>query len=527
MKYSFGPESLLQRVEIVRTEAGAKRAYLEAAPNADKTKLTSVREALAKHGYLTVPIEIGGKPYLEVRQFSSPESLLKQLSSLGAITGKVTTQAVPQDKIGVWQWIKNNTFKACLGMYVIGDIGYNIYAHYKSKFHNAHIDPYHLKERKALSLKDFAKGKSDKFDEFSGYGYTAGTFASAISTYLRGDQSDDEIDSVAKKIRTELKADGADKFSHTYAAINETESTSIAGRLKNGFIKFPAEILNACYGAAGFFMILANAHSSIPNAKSKIGQLEKDLLAVDRADTMKLELLQKQLKSNKNGMRVFKQDILLGSITLVSGLLASLIKEKPKTPDEPEPQGRIAKAWRWLQEKPLRIAAGGYLVSTSIHIGSTTQDYLRIAEDKKTASKMIKSGNSVYAELGQEKLMNAKREFGFTHGRMLFCVTNIIAEVLMALSSKGHGEGVKSDATVETSATAIAAENIALQAPEKREELVQKFSQHLADPKIMGGSAVIIERNLRANLKGLANNPWADTVRNQQTQTLHQAASVS
>jgi len=75
---------------------------------------------------------------------------------------------------------------------------------------------------------------------------------------------------------------------------------------------------------------------------------------------------------------------------------------------------------------------------------------------------------------------------------------------------------VKSDATVETSATAIAAENIALQAPEKREELVEQMSKQLADPKVMGGSSALIARNLRANLKSLASNPWADTVRQQQ-----------
>lgn len=510
MKYSYGPTSLIQRVEVVRTETGAKRAYLESAPGADAAKLAEVRESLAKHGYLTVPIEMGGKPLLEIRKFTNAESLLKQLGETGATSGVPSQQMVVQDRIGAWQWIKNNTYKACLSMYAIGDIGYIFYGKLKEPF-DGQKTGLENKRRQHYGMDPQKEPKDNPFDKYAGWAYLTGTMASVASTALRGDQSDEEVYAISEKIRDKLGDEGSDKTSVTFKAVENDKNPDLLKRIKIAFVKHPAEILNVCYGVAGLFISIAS-RKHLGEARTRLGGAEESLAkALQTNNAAAIETYTKDIASAKSSIGIHKHDIALGSITLTSGVLSSVIREKPKSPDEPEPQGAIAKAWRWLQEKPLRIAGGGYMISTLIHIHSTAMDYKRIGGDRASAALMVKDSNADVASLGAEKNILAGKERGFTHGRMIFCITNVIAEILMMLSSKGHGEGVKSDATVETSATAIAAENIALQAPEKREELIEKFAQHLASPKVMGGSSVLIARGIRSNLASLAANPWADT----------------
>lgn len=517
MKYSFGPESLISRVEIVRTETGAKRAYLESALNADKAKLAEVREALAKHGYLTVPIEVGGKPLLEVRKFSSQESLLKQLGEAGGTSGMPAQQMAVQDRVGAWQWIKNNTFKACLSLYAIGDISYIFYGREKEKF-GSKKGALENEQRKLFNIAPHPDEKDNPFDKYAGWAYLAGTASSVVSTAMRGDQSDEEVYAISEKIRDKLNTEGGTARSTTYKAIEDDKKTGAFERIKTAFIKHPAEVLNLCYAAAGLFISIA-AKQHLTGFKERLNGAQQSLnIAKLSGDAHAILACEEDVNSAMRSIKIAKHDIGLGAITLTSGVLSSVVKEKPKTADEPEPKGIFAKAWRWLEEKPLRIAGGGYLISTLIHIHSTTADYKRIAKDRESADSFARSSNVEVKQLAAEKLALAKKEVGITHGRMIFCVTNVIAEILMMLSSKGHGEGVKSDATVETSATAIAAENIALQAPEKREELVEKFAEHLASPKVMGGSSVMIARGIRANLKSLDSNPWADTAKGAHTE---------
>lgn len=494
MKYSFGPESLISRVEIVRTETGAKRAYLESAQNADKAKLGEVREALAKHGYLTVPIEVGGKPLLEVRKFSSPESLLKQLGESGGVSGVPAQQMAVQDRMTAWQWVKNNTYKACLAFYLVGDAGYTVYGRYKNRNNEA-------KRLLDGGVKQAKKPfwHSDNFDEYAGNAYFLGTASSIASTMMRGDQSDEEVQKISEKLRDDLKDHHGGALSTTYKAIEENSQLHGFARVKQFIVKHPAEILNYCYALAGASIAYANrGHYKLLKPEYEASKKALEIAKASK-DEARIAEAQSRFNTKKADRGVYIQDMTLGSITFFSGTSSSLIKERPRTPDEAPPQGIFAKAWRWIEEKPLRLAAGGYLISTVLHLNSTTKEYANIEKNR------AEHPNS--PEYG--KVFDGQRKL--THFRMLFCVTNIIAEILMALSSKGHGEGVKSDATVETSATAIAAENIALQAPEKREELVEKFAEHLASPKVMGGSSVMIARGIRSNLKSLESNPWTDT----------------
>lgn len=504
MKYNFGSESVLQRVEVITTEMGAKRAYLEASTHADASKLAEIREGLSKHGYITTAIDIGGKPYLEIRRFSSADSLIKQLTNMGAISAPPAQIDTESNRIGAWQWLKNNTFKACLSFYLIGDAGYYFYGKSKEKF-GGEKTAFENKKRLSLGQSALPIPKDNPFDKYASFSYAAGTSASVLSTALRGDQSDEEVSAIAGKIRDKISEDNSNNLS-IFANIEDERKQGFFSKLVSFFSKHPAEILNLCFSGAGLFMVLAS-RGHYHESKQKITSLNEAITTAEKsAKSNLLKHLKDDLASAQDARKVSIQDIVLGSITLSSGVISSLIQEKPKTPDEPELEGIFAKAWRWVQEKPLRIAGGGLMVSTLIHIGSTLKDYGRIGKDHDLAQAMIQSGNP----LGHEKLSLAKRERTITHGRMVFCVTNIAAEILMMLSSKGHGEGVKSDASVETSAIAMAAEAIAMQAPEKHEALVQELAQHMASPKIMGGSNILIARDLRAHIATILKNPWAN-----------------
>jgi hypothetical protein len=515
MKYFYKPDSLLSEIEFLKTEKDSQRAYLLADAGADKSALQQLREGLAEQGYLTIPTEHEGKPALEVRKFSSTDKLLGALKKLSA-TGEVAkTEGKDAHKTGWWQWLKNNPFKSSLGIYIFGDVGYAVYGKYKEKFSN---EKHHIlntrKTRDGKMHKPDAPG--NPYDKYAGWAYFAGTAVSIASTMLRGDQSDDEIEGIATDIKKKLKEDGgSDKTSTALKGLADDDAKQgFTQKVKQVFAKYPSELLNSFYALAGLFLaIAAKGHLKHNKVNLKTFEAEKNALS---EGTPQFEQYERWIASESKKIKVSKQDIALGSITLGSGVLATAVKEKVAAPNEEPPKGAFAKAKRWLEEKPLRIAGIGYLVSTVIHFFSTTSDYTRIGTDIKGANKVIKS--STPTALGTHAVADArvdrglaKRERNIVHGRMLFVVTNIIAEVLLTLSSKGHGDGVLTDQTVKKSALGVAAENIALQPEAERAHLVKSMATHLASPKIMGGSAYLIEKGIQEKIDMLNTNPWSDT----------------
>src|SRR5688572_24554042 len=113
------------------------------------------------------------------------------------------------------------------------------------------------------------------------------------------------------------------------------------------------------------------------------------------------------------------------------------------------------------------------MLSTLCHGGSTILEYMNVRQNP--ASGYL---------------------FGILN-RGSFVVTNLIAELIVAISSKGHGEGVETDASVQKSMVAIAAELIAKQSPEMHEQMIQAVTRFLGDPKALGSKDNDIEKEVR------------------------------
>lgn len=583
MKYFFKPEAAVTQLEVIKTETGAKRAYLTANDTVDRGALLRVRESLAQQGLLTTPVEYEGHAVLEVRKFASENALLAALKKAGINTDIASTAQEKTGKIGPWQWIKNNTYSASLGFYIFGDIGYMLYGRFKEKFDTAK-DGIINSRRKRDGLTEHPESPSNPYDKYAGWAYAAGTASSIAATALRGDQSDEEVEAISTDIISKIKEKGGEKTSVTYHAVSNTKAKTFSQKLKGIFIKYPSEILNSAYAMAGLLMIVAS-HGHLKHANKSLNAAKDDFIGnADKLDDIVrqlknhnmqgLDALQQEFKtigksfeatkntvsinsstktaiknvlastekilethgsnagaknalsdlrkiaspledfiaSNKK-LRVAKQDIALGSITLGSGTLATVVKEQAKTADEEEPKGIVDKTIRWFKEKPLRIAGIGYMVSTAIHLWSTIGDYSRMSGTAKIANRILGNKSSSVHQLADanKDLALVRQERKFVHGRMTFVVTNLIAEILLALSSKGHGDGVLSDETVKQSALSIAAENIALQDKSKQATLTQEVATHLASPKIMGGNAYLIEKGLKERVDKLQSNPWTDT----------------
>jgi hypothetical protein len=274
--------------------------------------------------------------------------------------------------------------------------------------------------------------------------------------YGTNDQSQRKIKDVAKQLRDYLKKEGEN-------LPKECSLEVIAADHKQGLIKttddllkrYPAEVMNLCYSVAGACYL---AHGSKMLAKTKIAPLHK-----------------------KNWPRVEAWSNLgVGISTTTAGLTSTLVREKKHDPDAPEKQG-MAKAWQWVQEHPLALAGYGYMLSTVCHAVST------------------------YAGMQGE----SKKEKNALLFRGIFVGATLIAELLVSISSKGHGEGVVTDQSVDNSIISMAADLIAKRSPRHQEELIGYISGFLGRPDVLAMKNQVVATQLRTQVELMRKNPWA------------------
>ncbi len=86
---------------------------------------------------------------------------------------------------------------------------------------------------------------------------------------------------------------------------------------------------------------------------------------------------------------------------------------------------------------------------------------------------------------------------------------NLVAELLLAISSKGHGEGVKSDNSVDNTIISLAAELIVKQPKAMQNYLIDHMADFLARPDVLALKDTDTSRILRQQVEAMRNNPWA------------------
>lgn len=292
----------------------------------------------------------------------------------------------------------------------------------------------------------------NKMDIGAGVGYALGSLSLMI--FGSRDQSQNVIEAASKKVRNYARKEQIavdDGTTLDNAAFTER---SFKERIRHTLAKYPSETLNSIYVGVGALLGMAATYRAVKYHQAG------------------------ELKNFKDEL----WDIGLGGVTATSALAGLVIKEKkPDEEGKEKPEG-LGKAWAWVQEKPLRATGIGFMAATLLHAKGTY--------NKWKSNDLLTRNNAI--------------------PRGVFVGTNLLSEVLLALSSKGHGTGVKPDSSIDTTVISSTADLINRQPLEKREELIHQFAGYLASPEVLGGQADFHAAELRAQVEALNKNPWAE-----------------
>lgn len=444
--YHYQSGSLLDSMQILTNESGGQRAYLHAVDSASSEKLRAAKQAIRARRWKCIPIVHDGKPALEVRGFKNADELAAQLKVLGLADSPTSiTPDIGDVRSQKDKWA-NSTLKLAGASYLIGDSSYLYYR-------GAPL----IKEWKSLS-KGWLGGKFfGGLDVVAGIGYMLGSLS--LARYGSRDQSINTISAATKKVERFSRKEGAEVAPETTLAFeNQEPKRSFFSKIDHFISKYPSETLNSIYVGVGLFISAAAFyHGTRPIPSNLTGDL---------------------LKTAQKGKRNELIDVGLGIVTAGSALTGLLVKETKPVEGDKKRHG-FGGVIDWIREKPLRATGFGYMIATAWHGFSTYNHW----KDKTQPSKYL-------------------------IGRAIFIATNVFSEVMLAISSKGHGTGVKPDESIDKSVIAATAELIFRQPSEKHEALIHQYAGYMASPEVLGGKSDVIAAELRSHLDLLDDNPW-------------------
>lgn len=305
----------------------------------------------------------------------------------------------------------------------------------------------------------YGHGEKNKLIKASSLFYFLGTLS--LVFYGRNDQSDLQVHDLAKSLEGFLANEkiALPDGSAMHSIAQDKEKNPVQSLHEFGK-RYPSEIFNSVTAVAGLFMALA-AYKKI-KLKPTAGM---DATAISA------------------NLHEGWMDFGLGSLTLGSGIFGTVVKEKKHDPDAPPAKG-LSWLWEKMREHPLAVTGIGYTISTLCHAGSTWKAW---GEARRTGD--------------TERLKSVPR-------RGLFVGMAFLSEFLLAISSKGHGEGVVNDTSVDNSVIAIAAEVIARQPEEMKEALVQQIGTFLGAQKSLAMKDNEVIEALRRQVDIVRSNPW-------------------
>jgi len=449
-------DSVIDEITFKKTANGAVRAYLHGAAGVSADTFETIRTQLHDADFETIPFTLNDKPALEVRGFNKEPQLLAVLDKNGWVKDKPQIKKDPEDNITWWDWFRKRTMQLSGVAMALADTGFIIYGIKEAKNHKM-INPQH---------------KRDFSEALAGFCYLGGS--AVLTMYGRNDQSDLQIRDMAKLILQNAKERGLDVEGSAAAKLGDQPKETILTQVDNFFRKYPSEIGNMMYFSAGAFVAqaaLRNRALSKPRPEMTAEQIHKMRLG-GWGDTA------------------------LGSLTMASGLLATLGKEKAADPDAPKKTG-ISGFTDWLWRNPLAMASYGYIGSTLFHTFTT---YVERNEALRAMKDMTLTAN--------ERLI-ATQKAGAVPWRVMFIVCTLIGEFLLSISSKGHGEGVVSDNSVDTSAVAIMADLIVKQPLAFQDSLIEQMGKFLGSPDVLAMPDTEAVEILRKQVEALRQNPWA------------------
>ncbi|HEU5046986.1 MAG TPA: hypothetical protein VFT64_04000 [Rickettsiales bacterium] len=447
--YSFRNDSLIDEVAVTHTRGGGVRAYLHARDDAPPQKLEMLQEALTGAAMRWTPITHNGKAALEVRHIGkNGQKLLSLLEREGVTSGQPERKVNPENQISFKDKLRSNTLRLSGLSYTAGDIGFVVYG-YKDSITKGPDGKTRIKDPQNL---------------LAGIFYALGS--PIITFFGKGDKSDIQLRHMSYNTMKLLEQKGFN-VPHDAAlrSITDQHNSTIGRRILSMCKRYPAEIGNSLFGVAGSMVLWAGIRDY---GKIKAGTSAKSPVTAI-------------------------SDMSLGVVTMLAGA-ASLIPEEVPKPGEPKKTG-IAGAWEWVKEKPLRTA--GLLLGLST-IGHTTSTLV----EQRNSARQVANGAS------ESLKADAQKNIGALLGRWGFVVTNLLAEVLMSLSSKGHGEGVESDTSLHPSLYSAMGDLIQRSPPEKRASMLETIASYLSDKDNLNLDEDTIKEGIQRHMKDLTNNPW-------------------
>jgi len=445
------PSSIIEKVTFVKGDDDGIRAYLQAREGTSHEQLAKISVDFNTAGYKNTATEYDGKSALEARGFLWKGKCTDLLIDKKLVAGEPVITESPEDKISFVGKVKKNSLFSSGLLYLLGDVNFIRYG---------------------------IKGKSP-LNIAGGAFYMAGTMLNLV--FNRKSNADIKTHDIAQMMADHMN--GLNIPLPEDAAISriiDDKNKGIIKTVDDWARRYPAELMHAGFAMAGACIAIA-AFKNYNHSTVSAGQLEnymalqvKNKVQFPKSEAAATAYLAKMHKVT-NGL-----DIGLGTMTIASGLFAALVPEKAHDPDAPKKSG-VASWWEWMQEHPLSIAGTGLMMSTMCHAVSTGIEYRIGNPDARSAI--------------------------FSRG--VFVATNLLAEFLIAISSKGHGAGVKNDPSIDNTAISMAAELIARHPSDKQPELVTYMSKFLGRPDVLAIDDHKAEELLKHAVEVMKKNPWA------------------
>lgn len=449
--FSYRQSKVIDEVSFKKSANGAIRGYLHAHPDAGLDTIQNIMDTLKKKDFEYIPFTLAGKPVIEVRGFKRESDLIMLLDENKWIHDKPEVTKDKEDDLSWKDKLKKRSLQAAGGLYSVGDAGFIAYG-----------------------WKD-----SSPLDMAAGVLYALPT--PVLMAYGRNDQSQLQIKDFAKKMAKEFKAEVAklpeDCSLQALTADHKKGLLQNTGELLQ---RYPSEFMNLCYAGAGACIaIAAGMHlkslstNGVPakTVEGWLSHLQKTQPNITKEVASNMALKNVRLENWLNAG--------VGCMSVASGLFGTLVREKARDPDAPKKTG-LTGLWEWVRERPLTIAGAGLMVSTMLHAAATA-----------------------VAVKGQDP--KHKKAVPF---RVLFVVSALMAEMMVAISSKGHGDGVVSDKSVDNSAVAIAADLIVKQPKALQNHLIEEMGKFIGREDVLAMKDEEAIDLLRKQVEFMRGNPW-------------------
>lgn len=448
--YRFDEHSLIDEVAVQHSGGSGVRAYVHAAEGADPQALVAIKNLLTQNEMKWTPMEHDGKPVIEVRSIGKNGEKLLQLLAANTFTAGIPQQQKnPENQVSLGTKFRNNTLRLSGLFYFLGDLGFLTYGWKDS----------------------FKKGKlKDPQNLLAGIFYAAGS--PIITFFGRGDKSDMQLRHKSYNTLQFLQSNGV-KIPDNSSILSVTykHNSTLWRKIKSKMERYPAEITNSFFAIAGALVFWAGLRdgrelktSTLPDAAKKVAKTRAQI------------------------------DIATGISTMASGVI-SLVPEEPRKDGEQRSSG-IAGVWQFVKEKPLRIAGALLGLSTAGHSAGSILGH-------KEATRVLNDPNATEEE--RKAAVQVKKG---AWGRGLFAGTNLAAEGLMMASSKGHGEGVESDKSLEPSTYAVMADLIERSPAADREKVLDLVSSYLSKEEALHLPKEQIQAGILKQMEGTQKNPW-------------------